>query len=78
MTKAVKNISLTSREELRAEIKGPQGRSFLDLRVWAAAKPEESKWPTGKGVLIPASRLKELRQLLEDLDAEMEGAVLPE
>ena len=57
-----KNISLSDKEELRAQIKELRGRTFLDLRIWAAPKTNETKWPTGKGVLIPASHCREIGQ----------------
>jgi hypothetical protein len=73
-----KNISLNEKEELRAQIMNRRGRSFVDLRIWAAPKSNESKWPTGKGVLIPVSRWPELKQLVSDLGLEIEGPVVHE
>ena len=68
-----KNISLSEKEELRAEIKERRGRPYVDLRVWAASGAGESKWPTGKGILIPVSSWPELQRMLADLGSEMKG-----
>lgn len=69
-----KNISLSEKEELRVEIKERRGQPFVDLRVWAAPKADEPKWPTGKGISIPASRWTALQRMLADLGPEIKAA----
>jgi hypothetical protein len=78
MTQLSKKIDLNENEELRVHIKHLHGRSFVDLRVWAAPKTGETKWPTGKGVLIPAARWPEFKRLMGDLGPAIEGAALHE
>ena len=63
-------IQLSEREELRLGKTRRNGRELIDLRVWTASRKEEQKWPTGKGFLIPPSRLPELRQAFADLETE--------
>ncbi len=63
----MKKIVLSEKEELRVEVRQLKGRAFADFRVYAHARAEEEKWPTGKGFLIPAASLQELRQALEEL-----------
>jgi len=64
----LKKILLSEKEELRVELRQLKGRAFADFRVYAHARAEEAKWPTGKGFLVPASRLQELRQALAELN----------
>lgn len=74
MAQPSRNISLNEKEELRVEIKDRRGEPFVDLRVWTAPKANEPKWPTGKGILIPASRWTALQRLLADLEPEIKTA----
>ncbi len=73
MTRFPKNMMFSEKEELRAEVKNLRGRQVVDLRVWAAPKVYEAKWPTGKGLLIPISRWPEFRKMLVDLGTEIEA-----
>ncbi len=68
---------LSEREELRVEIRTHKGRAFADVRVYACSRPEEAKWPTGRGFLVPVSRLSELRQAVAQLEAETKETVTP-
>lgn len=43
-----------NREEIRISAKELKGRRFVDLRIYASGLPNEEKWPTGKGILVPA------------------------
>lgn len=72
---SLKKIELSEKEELRVEMRRLKGRAFADVRVYTHAHAQESKWPTGKGFLVPASRLGELRQAVTELEAEAGGAV---
>ena len=65
----MKKIELSEKEELRIEVRQLKGRAFADIRVYARARAEEAKWPTGKGFLVPASRLQELQQAFAELSA---------
>ena len=66
----LKIVALSNQEELRIEIKQWKGRAVADLRVYACSRPGEAKWPTGKGFLVPASQLAELRRALAALETE--------
>ena len=67
---SLKTINLSDKEELRAEIRRWKGRAYADVRVYACSRPQEAKWPTGKGFLVPVPQLPELRRALEELAAE--------
>ena len=69
-------IGLSDKEELRAEIRRWKGRAYADVRVYACSRPEEEKWPTGKGFLVPVAQLPELRRAVEELAAEASGTAI--
>ena len=76
MSSDIKKIKLSDKEDLRAEIKQWQNRSFVDLRVWTAPKTDEAKWPTGKGFLIPVSRVTDFIDLMDQLNKELKESQL--
>ncbi len=47
-------IDKKNREEIRILTKEFKGRRSVDVRIYASGQPGEEKWPTGKGLLIPA------------------------
>ena len=70
MSLEASKITLNEKEELRVKICQWRNRPFADLRVWSAPKPDEPKWPTGKGFLVPLSRVSELLGLIDHLNME--------
>ena len=54
MERAIASLDKKSHEELRISTKESKGKRWIDLRVYASGLPAEEKWPTGKGIRIPA------------------------
>lgn len=71
---SLKKIELSDKEELRVGMRRLKGRAFADVRVYAGPNAQEPRWPTGKGFLIPASRLPDLRRAMDALEAEASEA----
>ena len=71
---SLKKISLSDKEELRAEIRHWKGRAYADVRIYACSRDEEAKWPTGKGFLVPVASLPELQRAVAELEAEAKAA----
>ena len=71
---SLKKIQLNDREELHVEFQQWKGRAFADLRVYAGPNDEVTKWPTGKGFLVPLSRLRELQKAIAELETETHEA----
>ena len=63
-------IALGEREEIRVEPAERSGKRYIDVRVYGAAKPDEAKWPTGKGVLIPAGLFRAFKEAVLSVDHE--------
>ena len=73
---SLKKILINDREELRVEFQQWKGRAYADIRIYAAPSAEETKWPTGKGILVPASQLHDLQKALAELQNTMAGAAV--
>ncbi len=54
MERLIATIDKKNHEEIRVSAKELKGRRSIDLRVYASSQTGEEKWPTGKGLLIPA------------------------
>ena len=67
---ALTTLALNAREELRIERAERAGKRYIDIRVYASAAPDEAKWPTGKGVLIPEERFQAFRQAVASIQYE--------
>lgn len=55
-------------EEVRLELRQIRRRDILDIRVWAAIPEVGEKIPTGRGLSLEVSHLKDLKKAV--LDAE--------
>ena len=76
MKKHIATIRKNAAEEVRVSLDEYKGHNLVSLRVWTDPYAGDERIPTKKGVSMSAKLLPELREALEQAEAQARAAGL--
>jgi len=76
MRKTIATIPKNSMDEVRVSLSEFKGHTYVDVRVYTEFEGDSEKRPTKKGITVRPDLLPELRQALEQAEAEARAAGL--
>lgn len=61
----ISKLRKNTREEIQVRIREYQGRRFVDIRIFAGARGEETV-PTQRGVAVPIEKFEDFQNAIDD------------
>ena len=76
MEKDVAVFEKNKYQDVRIRISEYQGNDVIDIRIWTQPPQGDEKVPTGKGININVKLFPQLKEAVEKLEKDLQGANL--